>query len=335
MKKNTKILDPSQVDVAAEITRKGGIVAFPTETVYGLGADALNDKAIKKVFKAKKRPLDNPVIVHISSLEQLKSLAERIPHKARILADKFWPGPLTIIVRKKKEVPYSVTAGLNSVAIRMPSNEIARELIERSGTPIAAPSANLSGKPSPTHHSHAIEDLKGRADAIIKGGETEIGLESTVIDMTRTIPTILRPGKITPRMIQNQIGFVSVYNKKVKKDSKVPSPGMKYRHYSPKAQVILVRYSQNQKARIRELASSLKKEGKKIIVLSRQDIRIKGIKRILLGDSILDMSRKVFRYFREADKEGYDTILIEGTMETGLGLALMNRLKRAASIVTK
>ena len=335
MEKNTKILSPSQIDEAAEIIKKGGIVAFPTETVYGLGADALNDKAVRRIFKAKKRPVDNPIIVHISSLDQIPELVSRFPKKAKILAEKFWPGPLTMILKKKKEVPDSVTAGLNSVAVRMPSNEIARKLIEKSETPIAAPSANLSGKPSPTHHSHVIEDLKGRANAIIKGGETDIGLESTVIDMTRTIPTILRPGKITPRMIQNQIGFVSVFKKRVKKGSKVPSPGMKYRHYSPKAKVILVRYSQNQKERMRELALSLKKEGKKIIVLSRYDIRIKGVKRVLLGNSILDMSKKVFRYFREADKEGYEIILVEGTMETGLGLALMNRLKRAASIIMK
>lgn len=334
MNKKTLLLNPSQIDIAADIIKRGGLVAFPTETVYGLGADALNDDAVRSIFKAKKRPMDNPLIVHISSIEQLNLLAEKIPKKAKKLAERFWPGPLTMILKKKSIVPLSVTAGLDSVAIRMPKNDIALALIEKSGRPIAAPSANLSGRPSPTNHSHVIDDLSGRIDAIILGGSVDIGLESTVIDMTRSIPTILRPGKITPRMIQNQIGFVSLFKGT---SSKPASPGMKYRHYSPKAKVILVKYSKHQKQKISELIADYQK-GNKILVLSREKIpsdSAPNIKNVVIGSTIAEMSNAIFKEFREADKEGDDIIIVEGTKETGLGIALMNRLGKAASIIVK
>ena len=329
----TKILKPEEIDIAAEIIRKGGIVGFPTETVYGLGADALNSKAIEKIFKAKGRPQDNPLIVHISSLKQLKKLTCSIPKKAYKLAKAFWPGPLTIILKKSKIVPDNVTAGLKTIAIRMPSDPIAHALIEKSGTPIAAPSANTSGKPSPTHHTHVIEDLKGKVDAIIEGGYVKIGVESTVIDLTKTIPSILRPGRITPRMVQQKIGFVSIFSKIRSNISRPASPGMKYRHYSPKAKVLLVPSSTKQNEITRKIARKEVDAGRKVMVLSRRKGRLKGGKWIFLGEKIIDMSRKVFDAFRKADNEKFDVIIVEGTRETGMGLAIMNRLKKAASLI--
>ena len=232
---------------AVRIIKKGGLVAFPTETVYGLGANALDKKAVRKIFKVKKRPLDNPIIVHIAEIEDLNLLAKNIPEEVKILTKKFWPGPLTLVLFKKKIVPEEVTAGTNTVAIRMPDNEIALRLIRSSGVPIAAPSANLAGKPSSTIAQHVFEDLGDKIDLIFDGGPTKIGVESTVVDLTVQPPQILRPGGISfeelKRVIKNiqlhpsllsEIRFASQLFNGVK------SPGMKYRHYAPKASLILV-----------------------------------------------------------------------------------------------
>jgi len=245
---NTRVVkvDPENIDYniikkAAEIINRGGLVVFPTETVYGIGADALNDEAVDKIFKAKGRPQDNPLIVHIADFNQLYDLALEVPEKAELLAERFWPGPLTMILYKKEILSDKITAGLNTAAIRLPVNEIALALIKESNKPIAAPSANTSGRPSPTEASHVIEDLMGKVDMIIDGGSTYIGLESTVVDMTGSVPMILRPGGVTAEDIRSVLGECEYDPAIIKSDEAIipKSPGQKYRHYSPKAKVIL------------------------------------------------------------------------------------------------
>lgn len=229
---------------AAKVIRQGGTVVFPTETVYGLGADGLSAEAVKKIYKAKGRPSDNPMILHVSSMEMLKRVVTHLPDKARALMDAFWPGPLTLVLEKGARVPLEATGGLETVAVRMPSHQLARKLIELSDTPIAAPSANLSGKPSPTTSDHVIEDLDGRVDLIIAADNASIGLESTVVDMTTSTPVLLRPGSITLSQMKNVVGEVAVdpgVNRSLGKEEKVRSPGMKYRHYAPDGEMILVK----------------------------------------------------------------------------------------------
>ena len=230
------------IEEAAAIIKEGGTVAFPTETVYGLGADALNPVAVEKIFEAKGRPADNPLIVHVASKEDVGDLAKHIPEKAYVLMDKFWPGPLTLILQRKEIVPDITTGELDTVALRMPDNRIALELIRVSGRPLAAPSANLSGKPSPTTADHVVADLSGRIDAVIDAGAVNVGVESTVIDMSSEPPAILRPGMISKEDIEEEIGGIGIgYEDRVHQDiEKVRSPGMKYTHYSPSARVILV-----------------------------------------------------------------------------------------------
>lgn len=306
----TKVLKPNKkgLEIASKIIRKNGIVAFPTETVYGLGANALNEKAIKKIFKAKGRPGDNPLIVHISKKEYLEKLVLEVPQKAKKLIEHFWPGPLTIILKKNKKIPDIVTANLDSVAIRMPKNKTALGLIEKSKRPIAAPSANTSTRPSPTKAKHVIEDLDKKIDAIIKGHTVNVGLESTVIDLTTKIPTILRPGKITKEDIEKIIGKIKI---KTKSGKETKSPGMKYKHYSPKAKVIV-----SPKNKFKEIKN--KNKNKKIGIIKK-------------GFSQRNFAKRMFSKFREMDKKGYDIILVEKIKEEGLGVAIMNRLKKAAS----
>lgn len=298
----------SKVKICSKILRGGGLVAFPTETVYGLGANGLNKRAVKKIFLAKGRPQDNPLILHVSDINQVNSLVKEVPDKAKKLMKKFWPGPLTIIFKKSKLVPDIVTCGLDSVAIRLPKNKIALELIKNSDYPIAAPSANLSGKPSPTSAMHVINDLRGKIDAIIDGGEVEIGIESTVLDLTQKIPQILRPGKITKEKLEQVIGNVK-YNIKSKKPR---SPGMKYKHYSPDAKVIIIKNN-------KELKEVLKKYSyKKIKILNYPDE--------------INMASNLFRDFRECDKKEFDIIIVKSIPERGLGVAIMNRLNKAGSL---
>ena len=290
-------------ELVVNTIREGGLVAFPTETVYGLGANALNPNAVKKIFLAKGRPQDNPLIIHISNLKQLDELVLEIPDLAVKLIDLFWPGPLTIIFKKNKIVPNEVTCGLDTVAIRMPSNKLALELIEKSNCPIAAPSANVSGRPSPTKAKHVIDDLNGKIDIVIDGGAVNIGLESTVIDLSGELPIILRPGKITRSQIESVIGKVETSTCNVKPKS----PGMKYKHYSPKAKVII--YSNN------------------LIELKKKYVNYK----VLKYESKVEMANKIFNDFRECDDAGIDVILVKSVDEKGLGLAIMNRVKKAAS----
>ncbi len=298
-----------KIKLAAELIKTGELVAFPTETVYGLGANALDKNAVKKIFIAKGRPQDNPLIVHISNIKQITELVRTIPPKAEKLIRKFWPGPLTIILKKSKIVPNIVTAGLNSVAIRMPKNKIALKIIKESGCPIAAPSANSSGKPSPTSAKHVYEDLDTKIPLIIDGGETEIGIESTVIDLTTKIPRILRPGKITEEEIQKIIKIT----KKSHRCKKTKSPGMKYKHYSPEAKIIVV----NKKISLKKIKEQYEKDGKVKIILEKEGTK--------------NTAKNLFKEFRKADKEKVKTIIIRGLKKEGLGTAIMNRLEKAAT----
>ena len=238
----TLILNENEIEKAADIIKNGGLVAMPTETVYGLAANALDGKAVAKIFKAKGRPMDNPLIVHISDISQIYPLVREFPDKARILAEKFWAGPLTIILPKSDIIPDEVSAGLDTVAIRFPSNKIAQALISKS-MPLAAPSANLSGSPSPTNARHVFDDMNGRIDAIIDGGECEVGVESTVITLATDTPRLLRPGGITVEQLREAIGDVIIDDavlNPLKSGEKAASPGMKYKHYAPKAHIILL-----------------------------------------------------------------------------------------------
>ncbi len=309
----TIILKGKEVKKAALIIKRGGLVAFPTETVYGLGANALNARAVARIFAAKRRPADNPMIVHVASAEQVVPLVEGIPKKAEALMRAFWPGPLSIVFLKSKRVPDIVTAGLDTVVIRMPSNRIARELIMLSGLPIAAPSANSSGRPSPTRASHVIDDLNGRIEAVIEGGSCQKGMESTVIDVRGQIPTILRLGSVPVEDIERVIGRVKIAGHR----SKVRSPGMKYLHYAPRARLILVEGSPKKvAARIRSLEKKLTAEGKKVVVLKEPELA----------------ARRLYGGLRSAKAD----VLIAGAVkEEGMGRAVMDRLKRAASRIIK
>jgi L-threonylcarbamoyladenylate synthase len=295
--------EPEKIKAAAEILKSGELVAFPTETVYGIGA-VLKPDAVKKIFLAKGRPNDNPLIVHISNKKQLAELADEVPEIAEKLAEKFWPGPLTIVL-KNKSAPKEVTAGLESVALRMPKNKIALALINAAG-PLAAPSANISGKPSPTKAEHVFDDFNNKIPLILDGGETDIGLESTVVSLVRE-PVLLRPGKITKEQIEEVIGPVRVLHK-----SKKPlSPGMSYKHYSPDAKIIL--FSRDELEKLKEKYADKKTE-------------------VIFHENVEDSAKNLFSKFREADKKGAEIIFAEKVEEKGFGMALMNRLKKAAGI---
>ncbi len=328
---DTLILKSSDIEIASKIIKKGGLVAFPTETVYGLGADALNKDAVSKIFIAKGRPADNPLIVHVSSKSQVKKIASKIPTVAKVLIKKFWPGPLTLIFQKREIVPDNVTCNLTTVAIRMPENKVALSLIKKAGTPIAAPSANLSGKPSPTTSKHVIEDLFGKIDAIIDGGKTKIGLESTVLDITKEPAIILRPGGVTKEMIEKVIGKVTLFKSNFKSGKSIknpPSPGLKYRHYAPNAKLILIEHSKAQRKALNLLLKRFK--GNKIAIISANKAPKGNFQFISLGKSEITSSKRIFSSFRELDRIGVEIILFEGLRDKNLGTAIMNRVRRAA-----
>ena len=337
-------VDPDNIDYdiikqAAAIINRGGIVVFPTETVYGIGADALNDEAADKIFKAKGRPQDNPLIVHIANFEDLNGLVTDIPENARILAEHYWPGPLTMIFNKKTVLSGKITAGLNTAAIRLPVNKIALAIIRESGKPIAAPSANTSGRPSPTEASHVIDDLMGKVDMIIDGGSTDIGVESTVVDVTCDPPMILRPGRVTWEDITEILGSCDYDPAVIKSNSKIvpKSPGQKYRHYSPKAEVVLYKGSLNSiAARINEDKAACEMQGKKVGIMStlQTDSRYAlADQKICVGDreNPITISSSLFRALRTFDKMGVDIILAEAVEESGIGKAIMNRLSKAST----
>ena len=332
----TRIFGTSEEDIqqAAEIIREGGLVAFPTETVYGLGADALNPEAVGKVYAAKGRPSDNPMIVHISSKDDLERLTFEITEDMKKLADVFWPGPLTMVVPARPVVPRVTTGGLDTVAVRMPSDVTAAALITSSGVPIAAPSANLSGKPSPTTARHVIDDLDGRIDAIIEGGDCQVGIESTVVDMTGSIPAVLRPGIITREQLSAALGKTVELDPallakpeikwkdgllETDEDFKPKSPGMKYKHYAPKAEMIIYKGD-------REKTAMAMAEEKLRRVENGQKVEV-----IMYDDAEPEKAaREFFAKLRACDKAGVDVILAAALKEDGVGFAVMNRMFKSA-----
>ena len=333
LKINPKKPQISKIKQAAKIIKSGNLVAFPTETVYGLGANALDSKSVKKIFIAKGRPSDNPLIIHISDIADLKILVDSIPNTAHELINKFWPGPLTLVLKKSKIVPKITTGGINTVAIRMPENKIAQALIRETGVPIAAPSANVSGRPSPTTSEHVSNDLDGKISMIIDGGKTNIGIESTVIDLSRKTPLLLRPGGVTLEQLQYIIGKITIHpiiqERKTKLISR--SPGMKYRHYSPNAKIILIDGPNDKiQDKILRLLSQFKKQGKKVGIMTTVNTRYKSDMTVFLGNNLDVMAANLFKTFREFDAKKIDVILVQGISRKGLGLGIMNRVEKAA-----
>jgi L-threonylcarbamoyladenylate synthase len=332
-------LDEDVIDYGARLIRAGELVAFPTETVYGLGANALDGRAVYKIFEAKGRPADNPLIVHISNKEQLTELTTGVGDIGLKLMDAFWPGPLTIVVRKSRLVPDVVTAGLDTVAVRMPRHPVALSLIRSAGVPIAAPSANISGSPSPTTANHVARDLSGRIHLILDGGPCKVGVESTVLDITGTLPVLLRPGGITVEMLEQVVGQVEVDPGVVRpvQDQPVKSPGMKYRHYSPKARMVIVEGGlRDIVKKITSLADAYRSQGMRVGILATQQTysQYKSYDNvIILGDREHPdtIAESLFSALRQLDEERVDIILAEGITREGVGLAIMNRMDRAAA----
>ncbi len=320
--------ESSIIDSAAEILRHDGLVAFPTETVYGLGADATNSDAVKKVFEAKGRPADNPLIVHIASLEQLFELGKNISPVAQTLAETFMPGPLTLVVKHSSIVPEIVTAGLDTIALRMPNHEVPLALVRKLKRGIVGPSANRSGKPSPTNAQHVFDDLNGRIEMILDAGPTHIGVESTVVDTTSTPPTILRPGGISREQLEQRIGTVQT-SKEIEQLKR--SPGTRHRHYAPDVQVILV--EPKNVLQFKTHWEKLSQEGKNIrAIVYSDELRAlsNGASFLVLHSSIEGFSQRLFDSLRMFDHPEIDAIIVEAVPEVGLGVAVMDRLRRAA-----
>jgi len=343
---NTKIINVQETQVrekdallrqAGEILKAGGLVAFPTETVYGLGGDGLNKESSKKIYAAKGRPSDNPLIIHIVDMEALPYIVSEVSRSVEKVAAAFWPGPLTMILPKSDNVPDETTGGLKTVAVRMPSHKVARKLIEYAGGYVAAPSANASGKPSPTLAKYVIEDMDGRIDMIIDGGEVGIGLESTIIDMTVTPPQILRPGFITEAMLAEVLGDVDVDKTILSNDSKLApkAPGMKYRHYAPKGQLTIVTGEpENVVGYINELSREAQKDGKKVGIIGSEELLARyqadSVKSAGSRDDEQAIAHNLYRILREFDDENVEVIYSESFDNGGMGQAIMNRLLKAA-----
>ena len=335
---DSKNIDSSAMAEAAALIREGGLVAFPTETVYGLGADALSPMAAKKIYAAKGRPSDNPLIVHISCFEELSIVAREIPGQARVLADVFWPGPLTMIVWKNERVPLETTGGLETVAVRMPDHPIALRLISESGCLIAAPSANASGRPSPTEAGHVMRDMDGRIPMILDGGAVGIGIESTIIDLTEEVPMILRPGYITREMLEHALGTeVYVDPGLIAADSKrkPKAPGMKYRHYAPKADLVIVEgKTERVITEINRLTAERQRAGYKVGVLAVDETcsayHADYVKSIGARSDEEAIARHLYRLLREFDDLATDVIYSESFATPRIGGAIMNRLLKAA-----
>lgn len=325
------------IQQAGNIIKAGGLVAFPTETVYGLGGNALSSEASGKIYAAKGRPSDNPLIVHICRIEDLQPIVKEIPEAAQKLADAFWPGPLTMIFNKTKLVPYETTGGLDTVAVRMPSHPVALAFIEAAGGYVAAPSANLSGRPSPTLAKYVAEDMTGRIDMILDGGDVELGLESTIVDMTAKEPIILRPGYITREMLGNLLPLVNEDSTIMSDESgQAPkAPGMKYRHYAPRAELTIIN---GETSRVIEYINGelcrLKKEGHKTGVIAADDTIDKYHadirKTIGKRNDEIGIARELYRVLREFDDEKTTVIFSEAFDTAGVGRAVMNRLLKAA-----
>lgn len=325
--------EESSLRLAAELLKDGQVVGIPTETVYGLGADALNEQAVLSIFAAKERPADNPLIVHVADFKDLEPLCH-INEMARKLNDAFWPGPLTMILPKKDIVPTVVTAGLDSVAIRMPAHPVAQKIIRLSGCPIAAPSANRSGRPSPTQAQHVFEDMDGRIPLIIDGGESDVGVESTVVSLTGDIAVVLRPGGITPEMIAAVLGTCEVADsvmRPLREGEEAPSPGMKHKHYAPKAPMTLYAGEKAQVAAHICTQYDLLPHGDVLILAAHDHLPLYGDRQTFdLGPDAASAAHALFAALRHADHLGVKRVLSEAYPEEGVGLALMNRMARAA-----
>lgn len=325
----TKILEINEENmrIAAEDIRRGGLVAFPTETVYGIGADAMNDEAVAKIYEAKGRPGDNPLIVHISRASDIGQLTPRLTPDIIALIENFWPGPLTLVVRKKQGVPNITTGDLDTVAVRMPDHQVALKLISEAGTPIAAPSANISGKPSPTKAEHVVDDLDGRVDSILMGDDCRVGIESTVLDVSGREPTVLRPGVITAEQIEAAIGKRVAMDPALKKkqacneaEIKPKAPGMKYRHYAPKADMLVVEGNRSSvKKEIARLKALNEGMGNKVAVILFEE------------QGFIQAAHDFFGRLRDIDKTDVDLILAGALSDTdGVGFAVMNRMLKSA-----
>ena len=319
--------DAQAIEQAAAIIRNGGLVAFPTETVYGLGADALNEQAVRRIFEAKGRPADNPLIAHVSDREMLDRIAAHINDRAEALIERYWPGPLTLVLKRRPEVAPLVSAGLPTVAVRMPDHAIALALIRAARTPIAAPSANRSGRPSPTEAAHVAADLEGRVEMILDGGATSIGIESTVLDMTGDVPMILRPGWVTEAQVAAATGAVT---RAAPPEALQRSPGTRYRHYSPRARVVLVEHGARASLEV-VCKEHLKTAAVGFIghtPLAIDDARFYAMS---LRAEPADYAGRIYSAFREMDERGATVVVVEGILDVGEGAAVMDRLRRAAS----
>lgn len=329
--------DKAKIKFCADLIKSGKLVVFPSETVYGLGANALCSEAVKKIFIAKGRPSDNPLIVHVSSIEMAEGLVKKIPDRVREAMNLFWPGPITFVLEKNDKIPDNVTCGLNTVGVRLPSNKIARKIIEISGCPIAAPSANLSGKPSPTKAKHVVDDLFGRVDAIVDGGNASVGLESTVIDVSKKTPVLLRPGGITLEHLEEIFGKIDIANSNAKKPK---CPGMKYRHYAPKATFYLFdgKTEREKISKLKKMFKDLQKKGKRVAIIGSQETR-KRFSEEYYEDFYMMKERgnleflgsKIFNLLRKLDRKEYDYILMGTCKVEGIGRAIMNRVEKASS----
>lgn len=331
-------IDMDVIKLASNILKKGEMVAFPTETVYGLGADALDEAASKKIYEAKGRPSDNPLIVHVANISQVERLTDYIPDTAKKLMEAFWPGPLTIVFKKSKIVPDGTTGGLDTVAVRMPNHKVALKLIEYSDVMIAAPSANTSGRPSPTLAEHVMDDLNGKISMVIDGGKVGIGIESTIVDVTEEIPMILRPGFISKKMLEEVVGKVEIDKAilgPISEEIKPKAPGMKYRHYAPKAEFVMYRGSKENVSRIiNEETKKFIEEGKKVGVIVSEETRelYEYGDVVVIGSrqDAITISRNLYGVLRDFDDKNVDVILGETYDDDGLGVAIMNRMLKAA-----
>ncbi len=338
VKMDEDAIDKRIIAQAGAFLQAGELVAFPTETVYGLGGNALDPDASRKIYEAKGRPSDNPLIVHIADFSDLERIAKEVPKQAKVLSDAFWPGPLTMIVKKNDMVPYTTTGGMDTVAVRMPNHPIALTLIQESGCLIAAPSANTSGRPSPTEAAHVVEDLVGRISMIIDGGVVGIGIESTIIDLTEERPMILRPGYITQEMLAEVLGEEVVMDPGIlamDDTAKPKAPGMKYKHYAPKADMIIVDGEETAVIdRMNALVQEQQKSGKKVAVIATEET-----KNCYVADTVLSIgiradedsiAQHLYRILRECDELSVDVIYSESFSTPRIGHAIMNRLLKAA-----
>ena len=330
------------INEAGAIIKRGGLVAFPTETVYGLGANGMDEEAASKIYAAKGRPSDNPLILHISDIKMLDGIVSDVPKAAKILMEKFWPGPMTLVFRKRKEVPYGTTGGLDTVAVRFPSHKVALDIISASGVPIAAPSANTSGRPSPTKASHVIEDMDGKVDMIVDGGEVGIGIESTIIDVTGDVPMILRPGYITKGMVEELVGPVLVDKvvtaktvEEIGGDYKPKAPGMKYRHYAPRAELTMFDGNiENVVEEINRLSKEASDSEKSVGIIATEETkdRYSFGKVVSIGTrkDEASIARGLYGILRDFDTMDVDVIYSDTFYDDDLGQAIMNRLIKAA-----